>query len=269
MKILFLFLLKELQDIKTNKQVWPVYLLLPPVILGVSLSVATILPGTVKTGAAKGDAVMQSLMQIVLSSEEFAAMSEDEAMTRYFLRSLVVFFLLMPLGISSISAAYSIVGEKQQRTLEPVLAAPITDRQFMLSKMLASGAPAIVVTLATASLATIMIAIITFEKYGMAVLPDRFWVMSVLVLAPLLAFGSVLATMRVSARMTDPQAANQFASLVIMPVFIACLAVFWKLLTLNFIALCVAGILVSLLDFYLFHLNLRKFQREEILTKWR
>jgi hypothetical protein len=90
-----------------------------------------------------------------------------------------------------------------------------------------------------------------------------------MVLAPLLAFGAVLATMRVSARMTDPQAANQFAGMVIVPAFLISLALFGKLLTLSFTALCIACLHMLVLDFFLFRLNLRKFQRDEILTRWK
>jgi ABC-2 type transport system permease protein len=269
MRIMLLFLLKELRDVRTNKQVWPVYLLLPPIALVLPIFAVTVMPGVVRAEAVKGDAVMQSLMRLVQEAGEFAGMSLDEAMSRFLLRNLLAFFLIMPLGISSVSAAFSIVGEKQQRTLEPILATPITDSQFMLGKMLAASVPAVIVTWATALLATLVVDFISLSKYRVALLPDRFWMMGVLVLAPLLAFGAVLATMRISARMTDPQAANQFAGLVIVPAFLTNLALFGKLLTLSFAALCIACLLVLVLDYFLFRLNLRKFQRDEILTRWK
>jgi ABC-2 type transport system permease protein len=269
MRILLLFLLKEMRDVRTNKQVWPVYLLLPPIAMALPILSVTVMPGVVSAELRKGDAVMQSMVRLAQEAEDFAGMTLDEAISRFFLRNLAAFFLIMPLGISSISAAFSIVGEKQQRTLEPILATPITDTQFMLGKMLASGVPAIIVTWGTALLTAIVVDFISLSKYRAAFLPDRFWTMGVLVLGPLLAFGAVLATMRVSARMTDPQAANQFAGLVIVPAFLINLALFGKLLTLSFTALCIACLLVLVLDFFLFRLNLRKFQREEILTRWK
>jgi ABC-2 type transport system permease protein len=269
MNILLLFLLKEMRDVRTNKQVWPVYLLLPPVALALPVFVVIALPELVKAEVARGDVVMQSLVQLVQSAEEFVGLPLDEALTRFFLRNLAGFFLVMPLGIASISAAFSIVGEKQQRTLEPILATPITDKQFLLSKLLAASVPAIIVTWATAALTTLVIDVISLKKYAVVMLPDRFWLLGVIVLSPLIAFGAVLATMRVSARMTDPQAANQFAGLIIVPAFMLNLAIFGKLLTLSFAALGAACVLVLLLDLYLFRLNLRKFQREEILTRWK
>ena len=177
----------------------------------------------------------------------------------------------MPLSIYLNLCGLLHCGEKQQRALKPILATPITDAQFRhtLGKMLASSVPAVIITWATALLATIVVDFISLSKYRAALLPDRFWAMGVLVLAPLLAVGAVLATMRVSARMTDPQAANQFTGLVIVPTFLVSLAISGKLLTLSFAALCIACLLVLLLDMFLFRLNLRKFQREEILTRWK
>ena len=67
-------------------------------------------------------------------------------MARYLLRATAGMFLLMPIAIASTAAAFSIVGEKQQRTLEPILATPITDRQLLLGKLLASAGPTILVT---------------------------------------------------------------------------------------------------------------------------
>jgi len=64
------------------------------------------------------------------------------------------------------------------------------------------------------------------------------------------------------------ESANLFAGLVILPAFLISLVIFGKLLTLSFVALCVACLLVLLLDLYLFRRNLQKFQREEILTRW-
>lgn len=269
MKSLLLFLRKDLREIRTNKQVWPVYLILPPIGLVLPIVFVAFIPASLKAEVEKGDAISRSIVSLLQSTHEFAGMPMEEALARFFMRNITAFFLLMPLGIASISAAFSVVGEKQQRTLEPLLATPISDEKFMLGKMLAAAGPAILVTWVTAVLTIPIVDVITLRMYDAAILPDRFWLIAILVLAPLVAFAAVLATMRVSARMNDPQAANQFAGMVIMPVFIVALGVFGKLISLNFLALLIGCVVVMLLNVYLYRLNLRKFQREEILTKWK
>jgi len=176
--------------------------------------------------------------------------------------------LLLPVAISSTSAAFSIVGEKQQRTLEPILATPITDRQFLLGKLLASLAPTVIVTWATGVAATVVVDIITWRRFG-PLLPDRYWLVGVGVLAPLLGAIVVLVTMRLSAKSTDPQATVQTTALAILPGFFLLFGLFGRILTVSFAALGVACLVASVLAVALFRANVIKFKREEILTKWK
>ena len=82
---------------------------------------------------------LQSLSRL----SEFQRAAAGEALARYVLRATAGMFLLMPIAIASTAAAFSIVGEKQQRTLEPILATPITDRQLLLGKLLACVGPTV------------------------------------------------------------------------------------------------------------------------------
>ena len=77
-----------------------------------------------------------------------------------------------------------------------------------------------------------------------------------------------LVTMRLSARATDPQATVQTTALFVIPAFFLVIGVFGKLLTTYFPALAGACVLVAFLDVALFQLNVRRFRREEILTRW-
>ena len=72
--------LKEMRDVRTNKQVWPVYLLLPPIALALPIIFVTVMPGVVDE-MEKGDEVMQYLARLAQGAEEFAGMSLDEAIS--------------------------------------------------------------------------------------------------------------------------------------------------------------------------------------------
>jgi hypothetical protein len=54
-----------------------------------------------------------------------------------------------------------------------------------------------------------------------------------------------------------------------LPIFLLVVAVFGRLLTRSFPALLGACVLVVLLDFALFRMNVVRFRREEILTTWK
>jgi ABC-type transport system involved in multi-copper enzyme maturation permease subunit len=57
----------------------------------------------------------------------------------------LMYFLLLPAIIPLAIAVYSIVGEKEQSSLEPLLATPISDLELFLGKALASVLPALAI----------------------------------------------------------------------------------------------------------------------------
>jgi predicted benzoate:H+ symporter BenE len=83
-----------------------------------------------------------------------------------------------------------------------------------------------------------------------------------------MGMASVLAAIRLSAKMSDPQSANQFTGLVIVPAFMILIGIFGKVLTISMSAVAIACVVV-LLVLFLLRLNLKNFQREEILTRWK
>ena len=141
--------------------------------------------------------------------------------------------------------------------------------EFLIGKLLASLVPSIILTWAAAIIAAVIVNSITWGSYETALLPERFWFVGLFVLAPLMGMASVLAAIRLSAKMSDPQTANQFTGLVIVPAFIILIGIFGKILTISMSAVAIACVLVILLVLFLLRLNLKNFQREEILTRWK
>ena len=53
----------------------------------------------------------------------------------------MLFMLLVPAMVPATISAYSVVGEREQGTLEPVLTTPVRNEEFLLGKALAALAP--------------------------------------------------------------------------------------------------------------------------------
>lgn len=267
--VLLLFLAREWTDTRRNARVLPLYLIMPLVAVALPVLLALMAPHMVRDLQQRADPSTTALLHGLTRLPEFSGLSPGEGLARYLLRATAGMFLLMPIAIASTAAAFSIVGEKQQRTLEPILATPITDRQLLLGKLLACAGPTVLVTWA-AGLAAIVIVNIVFASRGMATpLPDRFWTVVLLFLAPALAAAVALVTMRLSAKSSDPQATVQTSALAVLPVFMLLVAVFGRLLTVSFPALLAATGLMLLIDLALFRMNVIRFRREEILTSWK
>jgi len=73
-------------------------------------------------------------------------LNEVDCVNVYMLTLYVLLFMIMPVMIPVSIAAYSIVGEKTTRSLEPLLATPITTVELLIGKMAAAVIPAVGVT---------------------------------------------------------------------------------------------------------------------------
>src|SRR6185369_9700993 len=89
------------------------------------------------------DEFTQQLMKV---NPALAGMNEQEAGQAIMGQAFSSMFLLMPMILPSIIAAYSIVGEKTNHTLEPLLATPVKTWELLAGKMLASLIPSILLT---------------------------------------------------------------------------------------------------------------------------
>lgn len=261
------FLAHELRDLRTNARMLPLLFIFP--LLGIGFPVAIALLGPAMVTEAARDPGMMAVLTAAMGLPDFQGLDMADAMTRYMLRAVVAFYLLMPIAIASTAAAFSIVGEKQQRTLEPILATPITDREFLAGKLLVCLVPTVAVTWITALVAITLVDAVTLARSGEMFLPDRFWLAGVGLLAPLLGVAVTLITMRLSARSVDPQATVQASALAVVPGFLVVFGLFGKVLIASFSALLVGIGLAVILDLWLFRRVEKTFEREEILTRWR
>ncbi len=126
-------------------------------------------------------------------------------------------FLVMPVFLPILVAAQAIGGERERHTLEPLLATPAPMVAIVLGKSLAAVVPAVLITWASAAVFVGGLDLLVYARAGVLPLPDVVWVFAVVVLAPLLAlFGNTLAVL-ISARVSDPRAAQNLAAMSVVP----------------------------------------------------
>ncbi|RLE30677.1 ABC transporter permease [Candidatus Acetothermia bacterium] len=196
------------------------------------------------------------------------ALPEEAAGARAALfNTALMYFLILPVIIPVTIAVYSIVGEKEQGTLEPLLATPIADWELFLGKALAAVLPALGLTWMVFGLFLAASAVILEGlPPGVLSLP---WLLSLFALAPLLALFGVLVTMIVSSRTSDPRAAYQFSGLALIPGLIPLIIYSARQTAVSLKLVGLEGALVLALDVGVPYLAVRLFRREEILTRWK
>ena len=179
------------------------------------------------------------------------------------------YLVLIPAVLPSIIASYSFVGEKIERSLEPLLATPTTDGELLLGKSLASFIPCMAVTYLAAAISLTILDVWSLTNLGVFLLPNAYWLIVAVLLGPLACIMSVEANVIVSSRMNDIRAAQQIGGLIVLPLIgLVIYAATGAAGTNVLLGLAVAGGL-AVADLALFFLAKATFQREEILTKWK
>lgn len=125
-----------------------------------------------------------------------------------FLLMVVGFF---PISISLVIALESFVGEKERRSIEPLLSSPLTDGQLYLGKLLASMVPPLV----AAYLGIFVYLVGVNRQVGYA--PEPALLVQILLLTTVQAVVMVSGAVVISTQTTSARAANLLASFIIIP----------------------------------------------------
>jgi ABC-2 type transport system permease protein len=192
------------------------------------------------------------------------------ACTQYFtVNQFMLLFMMMPLAIPVAISAYSIVGEKTTRCLEPLLATPITTIELIVGKGLAAAIPAVAATWAGFGIFVIGARFLVVNPGVFARILNPMWLIAVILVGPLMAAAAVAMSIIVSSRVSDPRTAEQISMVVIVPllgVFFGQMAGLFMLDTRFILA---SAAVLALVDAGLVYLSVGLFQRETILTKWK
>lgn len=118
---------------------------------------------------------------------------------------LVIIASILP----TVIASYSFVGEKIEKSLEPLLAPPTTDSELLLGKSLAAFIPCMGATCLGAAISAILIDSWSYARLGTFLLPNWDWTLIVAIITPLACILSVETNVIISSRVNDVRAAQQ------------------------------------------------------------
>jgi ABC-type Na+ efflux pump permease subunit len=172
---------------------------------------------------------------------------------------------LAPLGIAS----YSLIGEKVQKSLEPLLATPTTDEEILAGKSIAAFLPAIVANYIGALIFTVLMDLFTYSTLKSLYFPNLNFAIILFLLAPLACILSVGYNILVSSKVNDVRSAYQFGTLILVPLGAVYLLSELKVFSLTTGIMLIIAAVLAVTDGIVFYLVKATFQREEILTKWK
>jgi ABC-type Na+ efflux pump permease subunit len=258
---------REFQEILKSRGLL-LAIFLPPLFITVLplVGVAALGHSLTDSGSARGIGQFGLLLQ---SIPDIRSWTEGEVAVFIILQQVLTFFLLMPLIISLSIAAQSIVGEKQNKSLEPLLATPVKTGELLFAKSLTALIPAILAT---------WVSFVIFLVGGRFLIPsDRVfaallnpkWLVAMVILAPLLALLSVNIAVILSSRVNDTRAVQQIGGFIVMPIVLIGVAQTTGIILLNVTSFVIGSVAVAAVDAIILRIGVRLFQREKILTQWK
>ncbi len=128
----------------------------------------------------------------------------------------LLYMLVIPVTMPSVVCAYSVVGEREQGTLEPVLATPIRREEFLIAKALAAFVPTLVIAYAVFGIFLAVAALFAHPVIVSAIYAGQHVLVQFL-FTPLLAGWAIWVGIAVSARSTDVRVAQQLSVLCSVP----------------------------------------------------
>jgi ABC-2 type transport system permease protein len=192
-----------------------------------------------------------------------------DALVQYFLfQQFLMVFLLIPITGAMALAAHAIVGEKQARTLEPMLATPVTTTELLVAKVLGALAPTLAISAAGVLLYFSGILLLAEPGVLCAMMTVRTWLLLAFV-GPAAALVSLQAALVISSRVNDARTAQQFGVLIIIPLTAVMVAQFSGALWLSAATLALTGVALIGVWMLLTVVSVAVFDRETILTRWR
>jgi ABC-2 type transport system permease protein len=179
------------------------------------------------------------------------------------------FFYVVGAGIlPTLIASYSMVGEKVEKSLEPLLAAPITDRELLLGKSIAAFIPSIGALYIGIIIYMILSDLVTHGTLGYYFFPNWNIALIMLVLMPMMIILSIEWSVIISSRANDPRSAQLQGIFIVIPLLIVYVSTEVGAITMNTTTLWIMAGVALVLDIVLYYFSVKILQREEILTKW-
>ncbi|PYI69730.1 hypothetical protein CVV68_01065 [Arthrobacter livingstonensis] len=200
---------------------------------------------------------IQPLVQVLLLSSSASTGLRSE--------HVLLYMLGIPALVPSFIAAYSVVGERQQGTLEPVLTTPILREELLLAKALAALIPSVAIAYIVFGL--FLICVEFFASPGVATalirLPD---LLAQLAFTPLLAGFSIWAAILISTRSNDVRVAQQLAVLANLPPIAVTTLIAFNVIPASLTTALVAAATLLVLDAAGWRIVAAAFDREKLIT---
>jgi ABC-type Na+ efflux pump permease subunit len=180
-------------------------------------------------------------------------------------RHELLFMLGIPILVPATMAAFSVAGERQQETLEPMLESPISREEFLLGKAIAVFIPAVVISYLVFALFIAVIQLFADPVVASSVI-DPGDVLAQVIFTPLLAAWSIWVGIAVSTRTGDARVAQQLSVLSSLPLLLITIAIAFNVIEPSLELALILGTLLVIADLVGWRVIAPLFDRERLIS---
>ena len=260
-------LAKEFADLRGNPA-----LFVPAAITGV---ISIVLPFVVAiavpyfTGERLADSSDFSIaLEMYRDQPAAGSLDPEGAIQAFIFQQFLILLVLTPVAGAMSVAAYAVIGEKQARTLEPLLATPLTTFELLAAKVLGALVPGVVLVAICFALYLAGIAVFAHAGvYRVLLLPRS--LLTIFLFGPLASLAALQMAVCVSSWVNDARSAQQIGAVIILPISALMVAQLTGNLQLTSAAILLICALLATVNAGLMAIAIRLFGRESILTRWK
>ena len=205
--------------------------------------------------------LVEPLVTIFRIGPSVAASTVDKAVGATFLVLLVA-----PALLPAVIAAYSVVGEREQGTLEPLLTTPLRREELLLGKAIGVVVPAVGIAYLLFAVIQVCARLFASNAAVVSALAQGPHILAEILFAPLLAGWSICVGIGISTRASDVRVAQQLGTLSSIPPLAVVALVSFSVFTPSVTLAVVFALILFVADVILFRIVVVLFDRERLIT---
>jgi ABC-type Na+ efflux pump permease subunit len=251
---------KDLKNITSNKNIMLTLFILP-------LVLTIFLPGIFVIGihlAPTDTNDFQEILNLLPSSQQYDNLTLT--MTDIVLNNIMpIFFIIIPIMVSSVMAASSFVGEKEKRTLETLLYGPLSLKELFTAKVFASFILSMSISLIAFFAMVTVIEAETILLLNTILMPSLNWLVIIILVSPAVSMLAITLIVSGSAKAQTMEESQQRAVFLILPLILLVLGQFMGVILVNVWLLLVLGLFFAALAYFFMKMTMRKFTYDILL----
>jgi ABC-2 type transport system permease protein len=198
--------------------------------------------------------------------EIFRLSGVPAAVVQRFAGSTFLLLLVVPVVVPAAIAAYSVVGEREQGTLEPLLTTPLRREELLLGKAIAAIVPSVGIAYLLFAIVDGCAQIFAADPAVASALVQSSQLVGEILFAPLLAGWSIWVGIAVSSRASDVRVAQQLGTLASLPPLGVVALIDLQVLTPSVTLALTFALVLLVADVVMWRIVSAMFDRERLLT---